>query len=174
MYFDKCKTFDEAKKEYVVLCKKHHPDKGGDTKVMQDINAEWEKQKYRFAEAKTGPRSRIFTNETADHFKDSFNFFSSSWDFKMGFKQHGKPIWEEIRKQQQCFAEAEKARAEARRKEKLLKKAKRRQRLENHMATLCDKTQRELLEYIRDMLLKEIHKEEEQEESYYGYSFNFK
>jgi hypothetical protein len=34
-------TFDEMKLQYRALCLKHHPDVGGDTRTMQDINAEW-------------------------------------------------------------------------------------------------------------------------------------
>ena len=35
---------DELKKEYRRLCMIHHPDLGGDTATMQEINAEYEKR----------------------------------------------------------------------------------------------------------------------------------
>lgn len=40
-YFDGC--FDEAaiKARYRDLCFEHHPDRGGDTRAMQDVNAEY-------------------------------------------------------------------------------------------------------------------------------------
>ncbi len=34
-------TREEMKQQYRNLCFKHHPDKGGDTRTMQEINAEW-------------------------------------------------------------------------------------------------------------------------------------
>lgn len=38
-YFQNCTTFDELRQEYRRLCLAHHPDRGGDTRTMQDINA---------------------------------------------------------------------------------------------------------------------------------------
>ena len=42
-YFIDCTTLDELKKEYRRLALKNHPDVGGDTKIMMEINAEYEK-----------------------------------------------------------------------------------------------------------------------------------
>jgi hypothetical protein len=42
-YFQTCKTLDEAKKEFYALAKIHHPDKGGDVAVMQEILNQFEK-----------------------------------------------------------------------------------------------------------------------------------
>jgi hypothetical protein len=39
-YFDPCKNIDELKTMYRNLCKLHHPDRGGDVKTMQAVNAE--------------------------------------------------------------------------------------------------------------------------------------
>lgn len=41
MYFDNCRTEEEAKRTYRRLAMLHHPDRGGSTAVMQDINAEY-------------------------------------------------------------------------------------------------------------------------------------
>lgn len=41
-YFNTCTTLDELKKEYRRLTMLHHPDRGGDTATMQDINAEYD------------------------------------------------------------------------------------------------------------------------------------
>ena len=40
-YFSNCQTLQEAKELYRTLAIKNHPDKGGDTATMQEINAEF-------------------------------------------------------------------------------------------------------------------------------------
>lgn len=40
-YFDDCKTLDQVKVLYKKLAKEHHPDTGGDTATMQEINREF-------------------------------------------------------------------------------------------------------------------------------------
>lgn len=42
-YFSGIKNYDDLKSVYRDLCKKHHPDLGGDTETMQRINAEYAK-----------------------------------------------------------------------------------------------------------------------------------
>jgi hypothetical protein len=42
MYFSECKSFEEAKSVYRELAMKYHPDRGGDTEIMKQINYEWE------------------------------------------------------------------------------------------------------------------------------------
>lgn len=46
-WFNECKTVDEVKTTYKKLAKEFHPDLGGDTATMQEINKE-----YAFASAK--------------------------------------------------------------------------------------------------------------------------
>lgn len=47
-YFTDCATLDEIKRRYKVLAMQFHPDRGGDTAVMQFINTEYESlTKYR-------------------------------------------------------------------------------------------------------------------------------
>lgn len=41
-YFSNCKTLEEVKKHYKNLAMIHHPDKGGSTERMQEINAEYQ------------------------------------------------------------------------------------------------------------------------------------
>ncbi len=41
-YFSDCFSLDEVKRKYKELAMRHHPDKGGDTATMQDINNEYE------------------------------------------------------------------------------------------------------------------------------------
>jgi len=41
-FFKDCISLDEVKKRYKELALKHHPDQGGETAMMQQINAEYE------------------------------------------------------------------------------------------------------------------------------------
>ena len=54
-YFQNCQTLDEAKKEYFRLAKIHHPDKGGDTAIFQEIVNQFEAFK---------PKSEKFKGES--------------------------------------------------------------------------------------------------------------
>ena len=40
-FFKACRTLDEAKREYKRLALLHHPDRGGDTATMQEINRQY-------------------------------------------------------------------------------------------------------------------------------------
>ena len=72
-YFVNCKTMDELKKVYKHLAQKHHPDVGGDTRTMQEINAEYEarfevlkrSQNEQAAEDATG-KTRTTTESAGD------------------------------------------------------------------------------------------------------------
>ena len=52
-YFTDCKNAEELKKEYHRLARENHPDLGGDTATMQQINAEFEKAAERIASGYT-------------------------------------------------------------------------------------------------------------------------
>jgi len=41
-YFNECKTIEQVKSLYKQLAKNHHPDCGGNTAIMQEINAEYD------------------------------------------------------------------------------------------------------------------------------------
>ena len=41
-YFNDCKNLDEVKRRYKELALKHHPDRGGDTRIMQAVNNEYD------------------------------------------------------------------------------------------------------------------------------------
>lgn len=58
-YFKNCTTLDEVKKTYRELCKKNHPDLGGNLETMQAINSE-----YAFACAKIARGENLSQEET--------------------------------------------------------------------------------------------------------------
>lgn len=74
-WFDNPQTAEELKQQYKKLAMLHHPDRGGNTQDMQEINAEYERlfsrlkdtHKNRDGETYT---SRTETTETAAEFMD--------------------------------------------------------------------------------------------------------
>ncbi|WP_374949347.1 J domain-containing protein [Mucilaginibacter sp.] len=58
-WFTDCGTLDEVKATYKKLAKKYHPDLGGDTVTMQEINKE-----YAFASAKAIKGANLSEEET--------------------------------------------------------------------------------------------------------------
>lgn len=74
-WFNNPKTLEELKKEYKKLAIKHHPDCGGNTKDMQEINAEYDKlfvilkNKRATAEGKTYETTEE-VKETPEEFKN--------------------------------------------------------------------------------------------------------
>jgi curved DNA-binding protein CbpA len=63
-YFEGCTNQAEAKARYRELTRQHHPDAGGDTRTMQDINAEY--SKFMSEGAKTEARDRQRTAHAQD------------------------------------------------------------------------------------------------------------
>lgn len=72
-YFNNITSFAELKKQYRTLAIQNHPDKGGDTKTMQEINAEYDKL---FPIWKTASKST--TNETAQSTRNEF-YTQNGW-----------------------------------------------------------------------------------------------
>ncbi len=93
-FFASCKTEKEARTLYVKLAKIHHPDKGGDVKVMQQINAA-------FDEFKKGNKS-TFTQAGRNHGKTyrwqagGFGSYSQDFDWQSIYEREK----EKLRKQQ--------------------------------------------------------------------------
>ena len=77
-WFNNPKTLEELKKQYKHLAIKHHPDLGGNTADMQEINAEYDrlfeklKNTHSTADGKTYT-AKADTTETATDFKDIIN-----------------------------------------------------------------------------------------------------
>lgn len=76
MYFEKCQDLNELKSVYKQLALKHHPDCGGDVRIMQEINAEYDriflllkaKQNFAANDDVTGRTKR--TTETPSEFRE--------------------------------------------------------------------------------------------------------
>jgi hypothetical protein len=67
MYFDNCASAAEVKAAYKKLAKLHHPDVGGSTKTMQQINAEFAKV-YAFYSGKEVRASKVAENGEKAHY----------------------------------------------------------------------------------------------------------
>ena len=83
--------FEEIKKAYRELVKIHHPDKGGDAKIILEINAAWESLK----KAHNAPNKNKFNNPKVDsknEYKKENNHYSKSEDIKNWFKNIYLPI----------------------------------------------------------------------------------
>ena len=65
-YFNECKTIDEVKARYKTLAKENHPDHGGSTETMQQINAE-----YAFACAKILKGENLSEQDTDEQIRMS-------------------------------------------------------------------------------------------------------
>lgn len=112
-YFKGCSNEREYKLRFVTLAKKHHPDKGGDVKVMQEVNRQYDTIK------KNGWRNygeATRDSDFGDAFKYAYGFEGfkrqyQTWDWDNLFKQTRKFYEEADRLKRQQEAES-KARAE--------------------------------------------------------------
>lgn len=57
-YFNNCQSLEEAKSLYRKLARENHPDFGGDTRTMQEINAEYARFQSEFAYTSERTRQR--------------------------------------------------------------------------------------------------------------------
>ena len=96
MYFEKCQDLNELKSVYKKLALQYHPDCGGDLRIMQEINAEYDrmflllkaKQNTMANDDVTGKTRR--TTETPDEFKNIVSIL-----FRLGLEAEliGSWIW---------------------------------------------------------------------------------
>lgn len=77
-YFSDCRTIHEAKARFRELAKTHHPDIGGDSKVMQEIINEYD----RFV-----PSSKPHTNRFT-RFKPDFKEQTDNWNKNFSGNQY--------------------------------------------------------------------------------------
>ena len=76
-YFNS-KTLDELKTEYRRLAKENHPDLGGDTETMKEINAEFDLA-FRILEKKAPVKTSNVEPETAGDFRRKF-YTDNGWE----------------------------------------------------------------------------------------------
>ena len=94
-YFSHCKTLDELKAEYRRLVKKFHPDMGGDTATMQQINNEYDMMfpalKLKYNQSASEP-----THETAESTRNEFytqyGFKGRNYDINLSTKDIAQRI----------------------------------------------------------------------------------
>lgn len=82
-FFKAIKTLEELKKEYKKLARVHHPDMGGELKVMQEINAEFDSvydvlKNSVSASASNAEEKEEETEETAEAFRSKF-YTANGW-----------------------------------------------------------------------------------------------
>ena len=82
---------EDIKKAYRELVKIHHPDKGGDTKVILEINAAWEilKKKHKDLTANKQKNYQVYKHK---EYKKNTNNYSKSEDIKKWFQNIYLPI----------------------------------------------------------------------------------
>ncbi|WP_413679036.1 J domain-containing protein [Prochlorococcus sp. MIT 0916] len=82
---------EEIKKAYRKLVKIHHPDKGGDSALMLEVNSAWEilKKKHKDLNFKKDSTSKFYNQ---NEYKRETNNYSKSEDIKKWFKDIYLPI----------------------------------------------------------------------------------
>ncbi len=86
-----CTKIEAIKKAYIELVKIHHPDKGGDEKVMLEINTAWEilKQKHKNLNLNNLNSSKVYKE---NEYKKQTTNHSKSVDIKNWFQNIYLPI----------------------------------------------------------------------------------
>ena len=83
-YFENVKTLDELKKQYRRLAMKYHPDMGGSTEIMQQINAEHDTLFEMLKKQHNASADEYHqTTETAAEFRDIIDFLMKFDDLEV-------------------------------------------------------------------------------------------
>jgi len=88
-YFNRTETLEELKSEYRRLALEYHPDRGGKTETMQEINAEFDLM-FRILEKKTPRKTADAETETPNEYRCRF-YTEHGWAgsrFKPGVGLH--------------------------------------------------------------------------------------
>lgn len=118
MFFKVVNNLEELKVEYKKLAMLHHPDRGGNTKDMQDVNAEYEKLfKQLKNEYNTNPETKYQKNETMEMYRDFINSIIAldltleicgTWIYIWGVKQDDKDLHKVLKSHKCKFASSKK------------------------------------------------------------------
>lgn len=81
-YFSGCTDLKSAKKVYIDLVKKHHPDKGGSERVMQEINHQFDTFKKGGKPGSSRQRHKFSQDDYADAFRYAYGFDWGAFDFE--------------------------------------------------------------------------------------------
>lgn len=82
-YFSGCTDLKSARKVYIELVKKHHPDKGGSQAIMQDINNQFDSfKKHGKATETMYGGGRQGGRSYADAFRYAYGFDWGAFDFE--------------------------------------------------------------------------------------------
>ena len=82
---------EEIKKAYRKLVKIHHPDKGGDSAIMLEVNSAWEtlKKKHKDCHLNKVNNPKVYKQ---NNYKEETNNYSNSEDIRKWFKKIYLPI----------------------------------------------------------------------------------
>ena len=83
-YFSGCTDLKSARKVYIELVKKHHPDKGGSQAIMQDINNQFDsfKKHGKATETMYGGARQGGRSHASDAFRYAYGFDWGAFDFE--------------------------------------------------------------------------------------------
>lgn len=76
MYFNHCTTLEELKAEYKKLVFKHHPDRGGNTAIMQEINNQYENTFAKLKNTHRNATGETYQKETNEAPADFINLIN--------------------------------------------------------------------------------------------------
>ncbi|WP_269609408.1 J domain-containing protein [Prochlorococcus marinus] len=84
-------TLEDIKQAYIKLVKIHHPDKGGDSKIMLEVNSAWEilKKKHKNLNYNEFNNTKAYNQ---NEYKREANNYSESEDIKKWFQNIYLPI----------------------------------------------------------------------------------
>jgi len=84
-------TLEDIKKAYRELVKIHHPDKGGDSAIMLEINSAWELLKKKHKDLDLNKINNFKVSNKNEYKKETYNY-SKSEDIQKWFKNIYLPI----------------------------------------------------------------------------------
>ena len=96
-WFNSPRTLEELKKQYKKLAVQHHPDLGGNTQEMQEINAEYDVLFEKLKNVRTNAEGKTYTakeptTETPDEYKDIIGYLRKGYSIRVTAKLTEKSV----------------------------------------------------------------------------------